>query len=156
MPSPLAEVEDRDPAKALEFRADCDPIVTQAKKCPLLCGNGQVDVDEQCDDGNFIDGDGCNHLCKLEYPDTCGGICEYEGQVCWCGAGGRTCLLSTDDVLFCNGNSSILCVSFRKCDSDADCGGNGSFCYPTDQCGTKGICYSSIGCSSQERDHSCE
>jgi len=28
-----------------------------------ICGNGQIDGDELCDDGNLIDGDGCNSDC---------------------------------------------------------------------------------------------
>jgi cysteine-rich repeat protein len=36
------------------------PVVTQT------CGNGIVEGTEQCDDGNTIDGDGCNHLCEIE------------------------------------------------------------------------------------------
>ncbi len=31
-----------------------------------MCGNGAVEVGEQCDDGNLIDGDGCSSECKLE------------------------------------------------------------------------------------------
>ena len=30
------------------------------------CGNGAVGVDEQCDDGNFLAGDGCSPSCRLE------------------------------------------------------------------------------------------
>lgn len=30
------------------------------------CGNGQLDGDEQCDDGNGISGDGCSAGCRLE------------------------------------------------------------------------------------------
>jgi len=29
------------------------------------CGNGTVDTGEECDDGNVVDNDGCNNLCKL-------------------------------------------------------------------------------------------
>jgi cysteine-rich repeat protein len=32
------------------------------------CGNGILEVDEQCDDGNFINGDGCNISCFVEAP----------------------------------------------------------------------------------------
>ncbi len=32
--------------------------------CP--CGNGIIDSGEQCDDGNFENGDGCNNQCKIE------------------------------------------------------------------------------------------
>lgn len=31
-----------------------------------LCGNGQIDEGEQCDDGNNNNGDGCSSLCKEE------------------------------------------------------------------------------------------
>jgi MYXO-CTERM domain-containing protein len=30
------------------------------------CGNGAVDANETCDDGNITDGDGCNALCETE------------------------------------------------------------------------------------------
>ncbi len=31
-----------------------------------VCGSGRVTVDEQCDDGNLVDGDGCSSTCALE------------------------------------------------------------------------------------------
>jgi len=31
-----------------------------------LCGNGVIDGDEQCDDGNFFDLDGCDRSCRYE------------------------------------------------------------------------------------------
>jgi MYXO-CTERM domain-containing protein len=34
--------------------------------CGSPCGNGAVTGDEQCDDGNNVDGDGCTALCDLE------------------------------------------------------------------------------------------
>lgn len=47
-----------------------------------LCGNDKMDPGEQCDDGNNLNGDGCNSLCMTE---TCGngmpepGECGPEG-----------------------------------------------------------------------------
>ncbi|MCB0353879.1 MAG: DUF4215 domain-containing protein, partial [Bdellovibrionales bacterium] len=32
-----------------------------------FCGDGNVDPNEQCDDGNMVDGDGCNTQCQNEY-----------------------------------------------------------------------------------------
>lgn len=32
----------------------------------MLCGNGVIEKSEECDDGNLINGDGCNHFCFLE------------------------------------------------------------------------------------------
>src|SRR3954469_15602565 len=32
----------------------------------IRCGDAHMDADEECDDGNNIDGDGCSHLCTIE------------------------------------------------------------------------------------------
>ena len=32
-------------------------------KACFMCGNGKIDPEEECDDGNLIDGDGCDHNC---------------------------------------------------------------------------------------------
>ena len=37
----------------------------------LLCGNGDVDPGEECDDGNTDNGDGCNSLCMIEGNSEC-------------------------------------------------------------------------------------
>jgi len=34
-----------------------------------VCGNGQVEAGEQCDDGNATSGDGCSATCRTETPD---------------------------------------------------------------------------------------
>lgn len=41
--------------------------------CPVpdLCGNGEIDDDEQCDDGNRFGGDGCAANCTNEVQATC-------------------------------------------------------------------------------------
>ncbi len=41
------------------------------------CGDGILDPDEQCDDGNDFDGDGCSSDCKLEV--TASGGCNASG-----------------------------------------------------------------------------
>ncbi|CAK69158.1 unnamed protein product (macronuclear) [Paramecium tetraurelia] len=38
--------------------------------CYSICGDGIVTDDEQCDDGNFILGDGC-HFCQFNCQDSC-------------------------------------------------------------------------------------
>ena len=35
------------------------------------CGNLEVEGNEQCDDGNAIDGDGCDQFCRIEVSPTC-------------------------------------------------------------------------------------
>lgn len=44
------------------------------------CGNGHITIDEECDDGNRVDGDCCSQACTIETP----------GAAC-------------DDGLYCNG-----------------------------------------------------
>jgi len=41
-----------------------------------LCGNGNVDTDETCDDGNTTDGDGCSATCETEDGSEDGGCCS--------------------------------------------------------------------------------
>ncbi len=44
---------------------------------PMTCGNGTLDEEEQCDDGNFNSGDGC-HQCTVEEGYKCQGQKEIE------------------------------------------------------------------------------
>src|SRR5262245_60095971 len=55
------------------------------------CGDGLVEADEQCDDGNSTSGDGCSSLCqrealtcgdgRVDAPETCddGNTLSYDG-----------------------------------------------------------------------------
>jgi cysteine-rich repeat protein len=40
---------------------------------PIVCGNGFVQQDEQCDDGDTSGGDGCSATCMIEPGFTCSG-----------------------------------------------------------------------------------
>lgn len=40
---------------------------------PPGCGNGVLEQDEQCDDGNLVPGDGCNDRCEGEGAEDGGG-----------------------------------------------------------------------------------
>ena len=44
-----------------------------------LCGNGNVEVGEQCDDGNGVGGDGCSTTCQIE---ECGNGVLDVGEEC--------------------------------------------------------------------------
>jgi len=37
-------------------------------KLSMTCGNGILEIGENCDDGNLLDEDGCSSLCQSEYP----------------------------------------------------------------------------------------
>ncbi len=47
---------------------------------PALCGNGLLDVDEECDDGNLEEDDGCSATCQL--PPMCGNGRVEAGEEC--------------------------------------------------------------------------
>lgn len=47
-------------------------VVTNETQAPTrMCGNGVRQGEEQCDDGNLVDGDGCNKYCKVEGGFAC-------------------------------------------------------------------------------------
>jgi len=46
----------------------------------FVCGNGHVEADEECDDGNHVNGDGCSNLCMEEQPNFTGGAGGYGGS----------------------------------------------------------------------------
>ena len=55
---------------------------------PAVCGNGAPETDEQCDDGNTVDGDGCSFSCQRETgyvcpgaPSTCFPVCGDGMQI---------------------------------------------------------------------------
>ena len=54
------------------------PDVALARKGHLLilqthplCGDGQIQLPEQCDDGNVANGDGCSSTCTIQQQYTC-------------------------------------------------------------------------------------
>src|SRR5262249_48335918 len=46
---------------------------------PFTCGHGVLEPGEQCDDGNAIDGDGCDSNCT---PTGCGNGVVTAGEIC--------------------------------------------------------------------------
>ena len=34
------------------------------RETPALCGNGEIEAEEQCDDGNTLDDDACSGSCR--------------------------------------------------------------------------------------------
>jgi MYXO-CTERM domain-containing protein len=55
-----------------------DVCIVAQTGAALTCGNGTVDAMETCDDGNRVDGDGCDANCIDENPSTGepGGCCS--------------------------------------------------------------------------------
>ena len=60
--------------------ADCDdPQCTSTVWCQAACGNGKLDETEQCDDGNLVDGDGCDRNCT---KTGCGNGVQTANEGC--------------------------------------------------------------------------
>ncbi|HZJ62923.1 MAG TPA: DUF4215 domain-containing protein [Kofleriaceae bacterium] len=60
--------------------ADCnDPACAAAIACRPTCGNGRMDPGEVCDDGNSINGDGCDNNCTRT---ACGNGVMTAGEGC--------------------------------------------------------------------------
>jgi len=60
--------------------ADCDdPVCASARSCQPTCGNDRREPGEECDDGNTVDGDGCDSNCTL--PRCCNAI-QDPGEEC--------------------------------------------------------------------------
>ena len=76
-----------------------DNTASNPEVCTLLCGNGALDPNEECDDHNIVDSDGCSSSCNVDqgyscdrvditaaYPDTCllncGNGIQDEGEEC--------------------------------------------------------------------------
>lgn len=52
------------------------PVASYRDPTPLLlgsCGDGMLDMNEVCDDGNVVDGDGCSSMCQVEFTYSCSG-----------------------------------------------------------------------------------
>lgn len=61
---------------------DCGSSCDGGDTCDQpVCGDGVMDGDEACDDGNTVDGDGCSSVCTIELPVCGNGIVE-TGETC--------------------------------------------------------------------------
>ena len=99
-----------------------------------VCGDGRVDIDEQCDDGNTMSGDCCSADCLFENMgascgddldpctrDTCdgAGLCVHapDGGTC---SDGIACPGSETDI-DCGGLTCPACAVGAACEASSDC-----------------------------------
>jgi cysteine-rich repeat protein len=105
-----------------------------------VCGNGVVDLNETCDDGNTVGGDGCAADCGVCVDGDSDGACasvdcddsdnlEYPGQ---------TWYKDADTDNYSDGSSQVQCarpsnhyVSSELIALSGDCNDNDAFINPT-------------------------
>ncbi|MFP6625499.1 MAG: DUF4215 domain-containing protein [Deltaproteobacteria bacterium] len=90
------------------------------------CGDGIVDEDEQCDDGNRLSCDGCDRDCTLPACNN-GALCG-EFETCDDGGGGL-CIKSDGSLTKAKG---VVCYTDSECGAGNTCATNGDDC--TDAC----------------------
>ena len=79
---------------------DCDTLIDEGGVC-MVCGDGFIIPGvEECDDGNNVDGDGCDSSCSFEHGYQCTG----QPSVCFaiCGDG-----LIAPGVEGCDDNNTV-------------------------------------------------
>jgi cysteine-rich repeat protein len=128
------------------------------------CGDGQRDSEEQCDDGNAMNGDGCDARCRVEPSWVCAwagspcsrcGNCQLEtGEQCDDGntAGGDGCSerCQQESGYVC-GRPEQACMPFGEC-GDGRVGGYHELC---DDGNTKGGDGCSADCTQVEPGYVC-
>jgi len=113
---------------------DCDPSAPGSAcnpdtPAPPHCGDGALDDDEACDDGNREDGDGCQGNCLLAAP---GFSCNPPGKPC------HELVLCGDNIVGsseqCDDGNMVAgdgCSATCKFEAGFKCEGQPSTCSPT-------------------------
>jgi cysteine-rich repeat protein len=109
-----------------------------------ICGNGKVELGEECDDGNNVSGDGCAMDCKIE---KCFGIVCTASDECHdvgiCDPGTGLCPNpAKTDGTACTNN---VCMQGAACQSGVCNQGSAVQCQAKDQCHDVGTCDTSTG-----------
>jgi uncharacterized repeat protein (TIGR01451 family)/MYXO-CTERM domain-containing protein len=126
---------------------------TETTTIAVLCGNGQLNAGEVCDDGNPTNGDGCDTNCRLSNNQNCtmdsqcsSGVCDPTSGKCepanTCGNGKIEPPEACDDGGTAPGGA---CEADCKLPDGSTCSGNGQchsgVCDPTSNtCEPANVC----------------
>ena len=113
--------ESREPPYNLIYCPADDGCENLREDMESQCGDGFVDVGEECDDGNFVNNDACSNSCKIGF---CGDdiIQELIGEVC----DGDILTCTTIDgyvgIQNCIDVGDLACEGYNKCITTERCG----------------------------------
>ena len=74
-------------SKTCTKEPSCQDGSGKTQACTSACGDGNLDIGEDCDDGNQIDGDGCSSICKVEEHFSCSPETSQDSSTCQSGSG---------------------------------------------------------------------
>ena len=60
----------------------CDLLGSNTCEPVNMCGNGKLESNEHCEDGNVVNGDGCDSGCKRELGQNCTADAQCGSSVC--------------------------------------------------------------------------
>jgi len=69
-------------SKTCTKEPNCLDSSGKTQACSATCGDGNIDPNEECDDGNLSDGDGCSSTCKKETGFTCTDTTSQDSANC--------------------------------------------------------------------------
>jgi len=106
-----------------------------------ICGNGDVEFGEDCDDENDQSGDGCSSTCRLEGLAACSSTCALSGNACTSSA---NCTEVCQTVVCADvADAGEACTDGSTCDSgtcdEGECAGAAD---AGDACGANAECSS--------------
>jgi MYXO-CTERM domain-containing protein len=137
----------------------CNTIADPNACVPAGCGNGVLEADEGCDDGNTLPGDGCDASCAKELGEKCtdntecgSGNCDSTVNQCVCNQD-SDCPMDQQCDTMANPHACVMPPS--GCVADTDCSGGKVCDEPSKTCVE---CTADKECKSgvcDETSHSC-
>ncbi|MFN2425603.1 MAG: hypothetical protein ABR587_04050 [Candidatus Binatia bacterium] len=109
-----------------------------------ICGDGVVEQNEECDDGNVVGGDCCASDCTAEPVE---GPCDDSNECTFDFCDGQGNCLSFPGQGACDDGND--CTQDDQCNPDGFCFGtetlpDGSVCFDDDLCGGSGNCFNAF------------
>jgi cysteine-rich repeat protein len=108
--------------------ADAEAEAEASEDVPASCGNGSLEPPEECDDGNPVDGDGCDWNCRFSCHEAadCADSDPCTADDCRAGGTGRVCDHAVAAGSACEDGDP--CTDGDQCDDAGVCQGGWSVC----------------------------